>query len=292
MPRRTLTPNGRLAAVVKWRQSAAVLAIRQLLALELETPGPALSASCGVMRASGRLFVLAREGAFVARFDEGGRGRIARQLDASDQALISVPPSSRFTHGAALALATGASGPARAVAWALEQNGDFGPDRSFDLELLYAFLRSQLNGLELRGGGVAGSVLRAVHRGAAPSEHAMVDLDFAVVSEAIEHGGEVRLTAVKQIRPLELGQLSPTSAAALPGGGLVIACSGPSAAVAIVDSSGRTQIIEPLKTDRQVSGIDVAAGDGGVEVWLVLDGEGVKPAALATARLELPRGLA
>jgi hypothetical protein len=301
-----------------------VLHTSQIRPLRLRGNAPAhLSAASGLVRVGPWLYVAADDelglGCFDMRSHEPGElrrlassgvpelpmahdARKARKPDT--EALVRLPPSAGWPHGALLALGSG-SRPNRqqAALWALDPGGALaGAPRAMDLSVLYAPLHRRFGELNIEGAFMEAGALVLLQRGHREAPvNASVRLGWPAVRAWLEGQGDA--PAPQRIDEHRLGALEGvplgfTDGTSLPGGGWLFsaaaedtgdayldgACAG--SVIGQVDAGGAMSGCWRLSLRCKVEGVALAVDGDGRSLLLVTDADDrTVPAQLLAAHL-------
>ncbi len=221
------------------------------------------------------------------------------------EALVHLPRSVTYPHGALLALGSG-SKPQRCtgIIVALDDVGAIaGAATSLDLSLFYAKLADEVGHVNIEGAVVIADELRLLNRGNKKQGiNACVDVNLSnfLLSNASRH------PKIGRLQPIDLGKidgvkLTFSDAAALPNGGMLFTAAaentddsyvdGPCAGnvVGILDKHMRLRFVEELDTKLKVEGVTANLTATKIMLQMVTDADDPTQAAqLLSAEFALP----
>ncbi|HEY8211031.1 MAG TPA: hypothetical protein VIG99_26290 [Myxococcaceae bacterium] len=261
-----------------------------------------VAAASGVVRMGRFLYVVADDEVQLAVFEEGApRGRWAPLFDGALPAetearraakpdlevLARLPPRPAWEHGALVALPSGSAAPRRFGALApLDPSGGLaGPCWRFDLQALFEQIAAELGTvLNVEGAALLQDRFVLLHRGAGRMRSALVEVDLERLVEAVSARGAVSANSVRDVREVELPEVSGwplalTDGLALPDGSIAFTavaeqtvdpvkdapCAG--SAVGRISRQGKVLKLETLQGAPKVEGITLQ----GEKAWLVTD---------------------
>jgi uncharacterized protein DUF6929 len=262
-----------------------------------------VAAASGVVRMGRFLYVVADDEVQLAVFEEGAaRGRwvplfegalpaeteARRAVKPDLEVLARLPPRPAWEHGALVALPSGSAAPRRFGALApLDPSGGLasGPAWRFDLQALFEQIAAELGAtLNVEGAALLQDRFVLLHRGAGQRRSALVELDLERLVEAVAARGAVSANSVRDLREVELPEVSGwplalTDGLALPDGSIAFTavaeqtddptkdapCIG--SAVGRMSRQGKVLKLELLQGHPKVEGITLQ----GEKAWLVND---------------------
>lgn len=280
-----------------------------------------LSAASGMITAGDFLYVVADDENHLGVFPRAGNGagnlhRIfagelpieaaARKAAKRDmEALVHLPRSVTYPHGALLALGSG-SKPQRCtgIVLALDAAGAIaGAPLPLDLTLFYAKLAVEVGHVNIEGAVVIADELRLLNRGNKKQGiNACVDVNLSnfLLSNASRH------PKIGRLQPIDLGKIDGvklcfSDAAALPNGGMLFTAAaentddsyldGPCAGnvIGILDKHMRLRFVEDLDTKQKVEGVTANLTATKIMLQMVTDADDATQAAqLLAAEFPLP----
>jgi hypothetical protein len=281
-----------------------------------------LSAASGLVRARGRLYVVADDELHVGVLDVGStqplglvrllagklpedaKRRKKRKPDL--ETLMLLPDDGKNGGDALLALGSG-SRPNRFIGAVLplDDNGDpAGRARAIDLEPLYRDLGRRFEELNIEGGFVVGADLVLLQRGGAKEASAVIRFELAPALAWLG-GHRRRAPTPRRIRRVRLGAvdgvpLAFTDGAALADGTWVFSAvaeardnsvdDGPcvAAAIGVCDADDTVRFIDTLAPKRKVEGVEAQRVGGRLRLSVVTDADDPgQPAELGAVSLAL-----
>jgi hypothetical protein len=282
-----------------------------------------LSAASGLVRVGDSLYVVADDelhlGVFPASGDGPGRlvrvfegelpgEKSARKRAKPDlEALVELPATDEFPHGALLAIGSGSTPDrGRGALIGLDASGGLrGPHRAVDLWPLLEPLADEFADLNIEGAVVAGGELSLLQRGNRQHpNNAVAAFEVDRVLKALR-AGDARAIPPISIRRFRLDSidgvpLTVTDGAALPDGSIVFsavaeatddayhdgACVG--AAVGALGADGAVRYLEHLDLPYKIEGIHGELRGRRLKLLAVTDADDVAvPASLFAATIEL-----
>jgi hypothetical protein len=221
------------------------------------------------------------------------------------EALVQLPRSATYPHGALLALGSG-SKPQRCtgVVLALDALGAIaGVPIQLNLSLFYAQLALEVGHVNIESAVVIGDELRLLNRG---NKKHSINACVSVKLSNLLLSSASRFPKIGRLEPVELGkingvQLCFSDAAALPNGGMLFtaaaentddsyldgACAGN--AVGILDKHMRLRFIEELDTKQKIEGVSANLTATKIQLQMVSDADDpAQPAQWLTAEFPLP----
>ncbi|MGQ0506171.1 MAG: DUF6910 family protein, partial [Myxococcaceae bacterium] len=216
----------------------------------------------------------------------------------------------RWPHGALLTLASG-SGPNRQTSVVFGLNAKGEPQKTpnpIDMKPLVASLGEQFPDVNLEGAVRLGDRLRLFQRGnQGVGKNALIDLDLKSVMDAVTQGQPLDDSMVREVRPLELGEvngvgLTLSDASPLDDGRVVFSAVAEDtqssytdgefagACLGILSADGNVEKLWSVP-DHKIEGVHAEpTRGGGIRVWMVADADdpnAVSP--LMTAHLPDPK---
>lgn len=280
-----------------------------------------LSAASGMVTVGDFLYVVADDENHLGIFPRVGNGAgVLHRVFAGDlpadvtarkaakrdmEALVHLPRSTTYPHGALLALGSG-SKPQRCtgIVVALNVLGAIaGSPVALDLSAFYAALADEVGHVNIEGAVVIGDALRLLNRG--NKKHginACVDANLSnfLLSTASRH------PKIGPLQTIELGKIEGvklcfSDAAALPNGGMLFTAAaentedsyldGPCAGnvIGILDKHMRLRFVEELDTKHKVEGVTATLTASKIVLQMVTDADDPSQAAqLLSAEFALP----
>ena len=257
-----------------------------------------LAAASGLVRLGGRSFVVGDDDLDLHVYpDDGGPplrlplrpGTLPADPKARKRSKPDFEALCRWP-GGLLVLGSGST-LARQTGAFVQLSPDMSPEtaREFSLAPLYAGLAGRLPGLNVEGAAALGDDLALVQRGnGAGNRSGLILLDRAAAEAAVDAGAAWTPALVRDVRLLEFGTIggvayTPTDAAPLPGGGLLLslaaedspdtyadgACLG--SALACLGPDLAVRWLAPLPGDAKIEGVAVEPEGARLRVHLVAD---------------------
>jgi len=300
--------------------------LRDLDVARASTPSrPAwLSAASGLVRVGANLYVIADDELHLGVFPATGGNepghlvrvfegelpaeKSARKRAKPDvEALVKLPATNDFPHGALLAIGSGSTPDrSRGAVLGLNPNGTLrGRPQTVELSPLLAPLAKEFADLNIEGAVVSGGELKLLQRGNRQHpDNAIASFDLRVVIEAL-CADSLRAIARSSVRRFQLESvdgvpLTVTDGAALPDGSIAFsavaedtddayhdgACVG--AAIGMLDAAGDVRFLRRLDRPLKVEGIHARPAGTRLELLLVTDADDVQvPAALLSATTDI-----